>query len=99
VHGDIKPANIMVVNESDGTDIVKLLDFGIARCMQAHGRTEAAIGNGTGTPANESGTVSKYGLDCRSDIYSLGCVMYQVLTKSTPFVGNSAIETLSSIVR
>lgn len=92
VHGDVKPSNIMITKQSYGTELVKLLDFGMASLQT---QSETATGKVTGTPAYMSPEQCRgMALDCRSDIYSLACVMYQALTGSPPFVGNNVVDTL-----
>jgi serine/threonine protein kinase len=92
IHRDIKPSNVMLVRQSDGHDSVKLLDFGIARDIMNSVHL-TGTGNMIGSPAYASPEqcMAKK-IDARSDIYSLGCLMYQVLTGRTPFESESAME-------
>ncbi len=97
IHRDIKPSNIVVCNTADERDVVKIVDFGIAK-MQGYGITSqnlTATGEVVGTPMYMSPeqTMGK-DLDGRSDIYSLGCVMYECVTGTPPFVGQSAVDTM-----
>ena len=80
VHGDIKPSNIMVL----GDNLVKIADFGIAKmASSAEGRQEDAI---FGTPPYMSPEqIQGKSIDARSDIYSLGVVLYYMLTDRLPF--------------
>ncbi len=85
VHRDIKPQNIMVLR--DGT--VKVTDFGIACRSNAGGETNEAIGSVHYTsPEQAKGEA----VDNRSDIYSAGVVLYEMLTGQLPFKGNSPIS-------
>jgi serine/threonine protein kinase len=92
VHGDIKPANIMIVADSeDGWPFVKLLDFGPVRSALAHdsdGRTRP----GVPATAQSSSPQQKEerNTDASSDIYSLGCTLWYLLTGETPFTGSPA---------
>ncbi|QQR57368.1 MAG: protein kinase [Candidatus Melainabacteria bacterium] len=94
IHRDIKPSNIMLVYH-EGRQQVKLLDFGIAK-TQTQKNTLTAEGILIGSPFYVSPEQAQgKELDYRSDIYSLGCLMFECLTGKPPFVGQSAIETIT----
>ena len=95
-HRDLKPSNIMLINPYDENPKVKLVDFGIAKVLdQSEGHSLTKTGDLFGSPLYMSPEQAKGGLiDRRSDLYSLGCVMYEVLTSEPPFTGNSIIEVL-----
>lgn len=86
VHRDLKPDNIMVVRRRDGVERVKVVDFGIAKAMQsAHGR-RTRTGFVLGTPAYMSPEqLTGDPIDGRSDLYSLGCILYEMLTGEATF--------------
>lgn len=86
VHRDVKPGNIMVSDEGQ----VKVTDFGIARALNAETVTQTAAVFGTAayvSPEQAQGDP----VDRRTDVYSLGCVLYEMLTGSQPFAGESAV--------
>jgi len=89
VHRDIKPANIMITDHGD----VKVMDFGIARALADLGATLTSTWNIVGTaqylsPEQALGEVA----DLRSDIYSTGCLLYEVLTGKPPFSGDTPVS-------
>src|SRR5215467_5150209 len=86
VHRDLKPENIMV----DGDDHVKLIDFGIAGQAGARRLTFGKLSQVMGTPdyISPEQVKGKRG-DGRSDIYSLGIMLYEMLTGKTPFIGSN----------
>jgi serine/threonine-protein kinase len=90
VHRDIKPANVMVAD--DGS--VKVLDFGIARAIDAATLTQTASVIGTAAYMSPEQALGKPA-DERSDIYSLGCVLYALLAGHPPFRGDGAAAILN----
>lgn len=95
IHRDIKPSNVMLIEERD-REQVKLVDFGIARLSSRGVATQNHTAAGTvfGTPFYMSPEQSLgQVVDNRSDIYSLGCTLFEALTGRPPHVGASAIET------
>lgn len=94
IHRDLKPSNIIVISENM-QETVKILDFGIAKIVDAATQKLTRTGAVIGTPAYmspEQAIASP--LDARSDIYSLGCVFYQAMTGKQPYEGESAFEVL-----
>ena len=88
VHRDIKPQNIMVDKEGSA----RIMDFGIARSLKTEGLTEA--GAMIGTPEYMSPEqVEGKEIDPRSDIYSLGVTLYEMVTGRLPFKGESPVDT------
>ena len=93
VHRDLKPDNIMVGTRRDGTDRVKVVDFGIAEAMSGGGPKLTQQGLVIGTPEYMSPEqLSAITLDWRSDIYSLALVTFDMLTGQLPFTGESPHE-------
>lgn len=97
IHRDIKPSNIMICPAPNGRSLVKLLDFGIASTSEGSSGESTLTASTAiiGTPSYmspEQCTGAKP--DQRSDIYSLGCVMYQCVTGSPPFEGKSPMDVM-----
>ena len=89
VHRDIKPANVMITDSGD----VKVMDFGIARAMDDLGATLTSTWNVVGTaqylsPEQAVGEPA----DLRSDIYSTGCLLFELLTGQPPFSGETPVS-------
>jgi serine/threonine-protein kinase len=96
VHRDLKPDNIMITRARDGSDVVKVVDFGIAKAMTGEeGQKVTKTGLVVGTPEYMSPEqLSGDVLDGRSDIYSLALVFFRCVTGSLPFQADSAQETM-----
>jgi eukaryotic-like serine/threonine-protein kinase len=97
VHRDLKPDNIMIVRGKDGSDVVKVVDFGIAKAVAGDeaGQKVTKTGLVVGTPEYMSPEqLAGDKLDGRSDIYSLALVFYRMLTGTLPFQADSAQETM-----
>lgn len=99
IHRDLKPGNIMLLQTEDAHDVVKVVDFGIAKMYESEeGEMQKLTTTGElfGSPVYMSPEqCGGYELDSRSDIYSLGCVMYETLTGKLPCVGKTVLETIS----
>ncbi len=97
VHRDIKPGNILLTLDERGEEIAKVLDFGIAKLRDAVGDTGPGMtmtGMVVGTPLYMSpeqfmGKKAGDGIDGRTDLYSLGVVLYQMVTAQLPFEGDT----------
>jgi serine/threonine-protein kinase len=96
IHRDLKPANVMLVRRrKSGDDQVKLLDFGIAKLQESEGR-KSTTGDFIGTPAYMSPEqIRGDALDPRSDLYSLGCLLFELVSGRQPFDGPTPISVLT----
>ncbi|RTL36110.1 MAG: serine/threonine protein kinase [Candidatus Melainabacteria bacterium] len=102
VHRDMKPANVVLIKQDEGFELVKLVDFGIAKLLPASGKQQQSLtktGEVFGSPIYMSPEqcLGK-DVDRHSDIYALGCLMYETLTGVPPHLGATFLETLNKHV-
>jgi tetratricopeptide (TPR) repeat protein/serine/threonine protein kinase len=108
IHRDIKPSNVLVMSH-DGTPVVKMIDFGVAKAIGQQ-LTDKTLYTGfagmVGTPlymSPEQAGLSGLDVDTRSDIYSLGVLLYELLTGTTPFdnerLRNVGYDEMRRIIR
>jgi serine/threonine protein kinase len=99
IHRDLKPSNLMLVDNGTKFPLVKIVDFGISKILpngRFPGQDLTSAGDVVGSPLYMSPEQCKgLTLDGRSDIYSLGCLMYQAISGALPFLGENALQTLS----
>lgn len=96
IHRDLKPENIMLHDLPGNPDFVKILDFGVAKRMEQMTESREAV---TGTPhfmSPEQASGKK--TDPRSDLYSVGVILYQAITRDLPFV-DSSVPVLEKVLR
>jgi serine/threonine-protein kinase len=98
IHRDLKSSNIMLIDFEGKKDFVKVVDFGIAKLMPSSGKQSQNLtqtGEVFGSPIYMSPEqCMAQSLDARSDIYSMGAMMYESLTGQPPLMGNSIIDTM-----
>jgi serine/threonine-protein kinase len=95
VHRDLKPGNILITTEPNGSERAKILDFGLAKLAEAGDQKLTRTGAVMGSPAYMSPEQCQaLPIDARSDIYSLGCVFYHAITGNAPFSGDTTFEVL-----
>lgn len=98
VHRDLKPANFMLM-QNGAKFLVKILDFGLVKLTQNDraGQSITRVGEVFGTPLYMSPEQCVGGkIDSRSDVYSIGCALFETLTGRVPFVEESAIQTIAA---
>ncbi|HVH44433.1 MAG TPA: serine/threonine-protein kinase [Labilithrix sp.] len=104
IHRDLKPSNLFLATKPDGSQIIKILDFGISKSSDAptDRHTQQLTGGRTmlGSPPYMSPEQvrSPKNVDHRTDIWSLGICMYELLTNSMPFGGDELQETFAQIL-
>ncbi len=99
IHRDLKPTNIMVEKTTDGRWVPYVMDFGLAREVEAAGVTQT--GTVVGSPHYMSPEQAKgyvRAVDRRSDVYGLGVTAYEILTGRLPFPGESSTEVLIKVI-
>jgi serine/threonine protein kinase len=100
VHRDIKPENIVLIAQREGPPVAKILDFGISRLREetagVKGLTQTGMVLGTPEYMSPEQVMGKRGneIDGRSDLYSLGVVMYRLLTGELPFQAETTVEMI-----
>ena len=103
LHRDLKPANILVTSGDgpSGRPCAKLLDFGLAKALSSDGDvTRTVEGTIAGTAAYMSPEQAKgKDLDARSDVFSFGAVLYEVLAGRRAFEGDTSVDALSAVMR
>jgi serine/threonine protein kinase len=100
VHRDLKSSNIMLCEVDDDVDFVKIVDFGLAKAVFTHNEDLQMVthtGEIFGSPVYMSPEqCARKALDARTDIYSLGIVMYETITGKVPFLGDNVIATITA---
>lgn len=99
IHRDLKPENIFLTLQETGDELVKILDFGIAKMADGTGESDNLTKTGVvfGTPkylSPEQALGDK--IDHRSDLYAVGVILFEMLTGQPPFVGKTAMDVMSA---
>lgn len=94
LHRDVKPSNVAIVKDEKRADLAKVLDFGTAK-LKEEDQSLTQTGSSIGTPTYMSPEAAQgQKLTTACDIYSFGCLMFELLTGERPFIGNSSFETM-----
>jgi serine/threonine protein kinase len=104
IHRDIKPSNLFIARRADGTPLIKVLDFGIAKTFEEEAFDAGLTGSDDtrlGTPAYmpPEQLQSPRAVDARSDVWGLGVTLYELLTDALPFSGDSFADLVLQITR
>ncbi|EOY07399.1 Kinase superfamily protein isoform 1 [Theobroma cacao] len=95
IHRDLKPQNLLL-SRNDSNAVLKIADFGFARSLQPRGLAETLCGSPL-YMAPEIMQLQKY--DAKADLWSVGAILFQLVTGKTPFTGNNQIQLLQNIVK
>ncbi len=100
IHRDIKPENLFLTERPDGTCSIKVLDFGISKQLEAADRALTNPNNGLGSPyyMSPEQMCSPSDVDVRTDIWSIGCVLYVLLTGQLPFYCESIAGVCAKVL-
>jgi predicted Ser/Thr protein kinase len=100
IHRDVKPSNILVANDAELGEQPKLIDFGVAKTVSKTSEIQLTRhGQIVGTPHYMCPEqITSGDVDARSDVYALGCVLYQMVTGRPPFVGTEEYQILKQHV-
>ena len=101
VHRDLKPSNLFLTTRPDGSALVKVLDFGVAKLLNSDPSNPPLTANGAviGSPLYMSPEqlLGKKTIDARSDVWQLGVILYELITGVCPFDGNTMAEIMLAI--
>jgi serine/threonine-protein kinase len=97
VHRDIKPANLFLTRAADGSPCIKVLDFGVAKATAEVSKTGTGALLGTPLYMSPEQVRGERDIDARTDIWALGVVLYELVTGSVPFTGDSLWKIFNQV--
>jgi serine/threonine-protein kinase len=100
IHRDLKPENLYCAEEPDGSTVLKIVDFGVSKQLSSRRVTQTNPGESVGSPQYMSPEQisSPTEIDCRTDIWSLGIVMFELLTGDAPFNGAGPAQVCAAVL-
>ena len=100
IHRDLKPENLFCANEPDGTAVIKIVDFGVSKQLRGRMRAQTNPTESVGSPQYMSPEqiTTPMEVDTRTDIWSLGVVMFELLTGAIPFNGNGPAQVCAAVL-
>jgi eukaryotic-like serine/threonine-protein kinase len=98
IHRDLKPANLFLAKKRSGETLIKVLDFGISKLLEDTRITQTAVGMGSAEYMSPEQMKSATDVDARSDIWSLGVTLYELLTGKTPFHAEGVGQVAAAVL-
>ena len=98
VHRDLKPENVFLSRRRDGREVLKLLDFGIVRELSDSNVTQAGVGMGTPDYMSPEQATNAKDVTARTDVWSVGVMMYEALAGEPPFRGNTPSAIVVDVI-
>ncbi len=100
VHRDLKPGNIFLHRDSDGSTVVKVIDFGVSKVLSAERATSSMTGLSIGSPAYMSPEQARGArtIDARADLWAIGVVLFELASGRLPFEGETPYDTVAQIL-